>query len=311
MKKILILIIWLFYSFETLAVVQNQAQNHVDKTKNKSSFIASFFSAETLLNIALIVLVFILVVVLIKFTNSKLVQYIENSDWEWESKEELIWVISRVLNITFLVLWTAIILGLLGIDIWIFMWGFGFGLGFTLKIFLTNFIGWIIMVTQNSYHNWDLIKIGDKMGYIRKINSLFTVVEQFNWVVFFVPNVKFLEEEVYNFHTNSKRRIEINIWVDYETDLLKAKKVILQVLKNFEDILKSPEPEILITEFKDSAININVRFWIYSKWQFFTMKSNVTETINLAFKQAWIKIPFPQITLSNRKDFSIKLENNK
>jgi small-conductance mechanosensitive channel len=82
----------------------------------------------------------------------------------------------------------------------------------------------------------------------------------------------------------------------------------MQVLWNFNNILKAPYPEVLITGFWDSAIKLNVRFWIDSKDEFFVTKSNVTETINLAFKQAWITIPFNQITLSNRDDFSLKLK---
>jgi small conductance mechanosensitive channel len=68
------------------------------------------------------------------------------------------------------------------------------------------------------------------MGNIRRINALFTEVEQFDGVIFYIPNVKFLENEVENFNTNSKRRVEIEIGVDYSTDIIKAKKVIMQVL---------------------------------------------------------------------------------
>lgn len=146
------------------------------------------------------------------------------------------------------------------------------------------------------------------MWYIKKINALFTEVKQFDWVIFFVPNVKFLENNVQNFHSNSSRRVEINVWVDYATDLIKAKKIVMQVLNNFSNILKAPTPEVLISEFENSSINIKVWFWVDSKsWEYFNTKSNVTETINLAFKQAWITIPFPQVTLSNRTDFKMNL----
>jgi small-conductance mechanosensitive channel len=72
--------------------------------------------------------------------------------------------------------------------------------------------------------------------------------------------------------------------------------------------LKAPEASVFITKFDDSSINLSLRFWINSKWEYFSTKSNVTETINLAFKQYWITIPFPQITLSNRSDFKISLD---
>ena len=56
-----------------------------------------------------------------------------------------------------------------------------------------------------------------------------------------------------------------------------------------------------------SPINIILRFWLPADgWDFLKTKSNVTETIHMAFRQSGISIPFPQITLSNRSDFSIK-----
>ena len=275
------------------------------KAQENTNFILSFFSTEVLLDWVFIILISILTIVLLKFINVKISYYIEKS-WNGEDREELVWVLTRVASIFVLTLWITIVLGILWVDLWIFMWGLWFWLWFTLKIFLSNFIAWIIMVTQWSYHNWDLIELEGRKWYIRKINSLFTSVEQFDWVIFFVPNVKFLENNVQNFHANAKRRVEVSIWVDYDTDVVKAKKIIIQVLSNFPNILKVPDPEVLIENFDDSAINLNIRFWIDSKsWEYFSTKSNITETINLAFKHAWITIPYPQLTLSNRSDFKI------
>ncbi len=302
MKKISLIFFFLFIFLEKSFAIWNE----IDKTKENVSFISSFFSTELLLNIVFATIVIIATFALAKWMSFRIANYIEKT-WNWESREELVWVLTRVSNISILTLWSAISLWILWVDMAIFMWGLWFWLGFTLKIFLSNFIAWVIMVTQWSYHNGDLIEINGKIWIIRKINALFTEVEQFDWIIFFVPNVKFLENEVKNFNTNDKRRVEINVWVDYDTDLIKAKKVIMQVLNNFPNILKAPEPDILITDFGDSSINISVRFWIDSRWEYFSTKSNVTETINLAFKQAWIIIPFPQITLSNRSDFNVKL----
>lgn len=302
MKKIFYSLLLLLLSVDyTFAL--NVWDSNMEKTTSDTNVFMDIFSFDMLINIAFAILVIIFTFILSKVLSNKIWKFIEKNDTDW-NKVELSGVITRTISITILTIGFTITLGFLWVDMWIFLWGFWFWLWFTLKIFLSNFIWWIIMVTQWSYHNWDLIKIGEKMWNIIKINSLFTEVKQFDWVVFYIPNVKFLENEVENFHINDKRRIEISIWVDFETDLVKAKKVILQVLNNFPGILKTPEPEVLIMNFNDNSINLNVRLWISSKWEYFVTKSNITETINLAFKQYWIKIPYPQITLSNRSDFN-------
>ena len=60
-----------------------------------------------------------------------------------------------------------------------------------------------------------------------------------------------MEQNVANYHTNDKRRVEVNVWVDYDTDLVKAKTLLKQVVSSFPNILQAPEPKIYISEFNN------------------------------------------------------------
>jgi len=60
----------------------------------------------------------------------------------------------------------------------------------------------------------------------------------------------------------------------------------MQVIEKFPNVLQSPGADVYLTEMADSSINLSLRFWINSKDGYFISQSNVTETINLAFKQA-------------------------
>ena len=282
--------------------------NQIDQWKENTNIILAFFTTDVLINVLFALLTVVLTIILSKVITSKLSKFLENSyAWEKSGREELVGVLSRTVNIAILAVWTGITLTILWVDMWIFMWGLWFGIGFTLKIFLTNFISWILMVTQWFYHLGDVIKIWERVWTIRKIHALFTEVEQFDWITYFIPNVKFLEEDVSNYQTNDKRRIDINIWVDLDTDIVKAKKVMMQVIEKFPNVLQTPASDVIITEMKDSSINLALRFWVNSNDSYFISRSNVTETVNMAFKQAWIKIPFPQVMLSSRSDFNINM----
>jgi len=307
MKKIIYGLIVLILTFEGANAIQNTEKEMALASEN-TNMLMQFFSIEMLINILFALIAIVMTFFISKIVDAKIVKFAEKN-WDSENREELVWVLTRTANISILAIWFSITLWILWVDMAIFLWGLWFGIWFTLKIFLSNFIAWVIMVTQWSYHNWDLIEIEWKIWKILKINALFTEVEEFDWVIFFVPNVKFLENNVKNFHRNDKRRVDIKVWVDYDTDIVKAKKIMLQVIDNFPGILKAPNPSIFITEFDDSSINLSLRFWISSRWEYFSIKSNVTETINMAFKQYWINIPFPQITLSNRSDFKINMSS--
>ncbi len=279
------------------------------QSQQNTNIMMSFFSTELLLNIVFACITMVWTVLMSKFATARITTHLENSygsEGQW--REELVWVISRTVNISILSIWFAITLTILWIDMWIFMWGLWFGIGFTLKIFLTNFIGWILMVTQWFYHLWDVIEVWWRVWTIRQIHALFTAIEQFDGVIFYVPNVKFLEEDISNFNSNDKRRVSVNIGVDYDTDVLQAKKVMMQVIEKFPNVLQAPSPNVFITEMADNSINLSLRFWINSKDSYFGSQSNVTETINLAFKQAWIEIPFPQMVISSRREDWIKID---
>lgn len=305
MKKTLLYFIIFILTF-TNAFAITDWQKELNQAKENTNKLLEIFSLDMLINIVFAIFAILITIVISKIVDLKIKKFIEKW-WEGENREELFWVISRTANISILAIWFTVVLGILGIDMWIFLWWLWFWIWFTLKIFLSNFIAWIIMVTQWSYHNWDIIELNSRIWKIRKINSLFTEVEQFDGIVFFIPNVKFLEEEVKNFNINDKRRITIEIWVEYETDIVQAKKIMLQVVNNFPYILKTPESNVFIDKFDENWIKLNLQFWINSQWNIFETKSNVTETINLAFKKYWIKIPYKQITLSNRSNFKIDL----
>lgn len=297
MKKLFLFSI-IFIAFIERVFAANATQE-VEQTQSFVNALLNIFSTETLLKILFAIIAVIITLAISKFIQSRLFSYLEKANiWDESSKEEIIGVISRTVNIIVLITGFSITLWVLGVDLWIFMWGIGFGIGFTLRTFLTNFISGIIIVSQWSYHIGDLIEVWWKMWRIVKINTLFTAIEEFDGVVFNIPNVRFFEENVCNYHTNDKRRIDVDVVVDYDTDLVTAKKILNKVTSNFPMILKSPETDIIVESLGDRWIMLKLRFWINSRENFITLRSNITETINLAFKQTGIHIPYPQITLS-------------
>ncbi len=281
-----------------------------DAAKNSWEIILWFLSAEFLVNMAinivLVVIVIALTFIVSKFIQSKLFHYLEAANIGDEaSKEEIIGVISRTMNIFVLITWFSISLWILWVDLGIFMGWIWFGIWFTLRTFLTNFISGIIIVSQGSYHIGDLIEIWSQRWRITKIQALFTEIEELDGTIFNIPNVRFFEENVRNFHTNDKRRIDVEVVVWYETDILQAKKVLGKVVSNFPMVLSAPASDVIIWKLWDNWVELTLRFWVSSKENYITLKSNVTETVNLAFKQTNIHIPYPQMTLS------WQLDNNK
>lgn len=303
MKKIMFYFLWFILScFFIVEDIFASAIKPVEEDSVKwqtDEFIDSLlwvFSKEYLVRIAFAVLAVLLTFVFARVVKDKLFWYLENRLW-WDVtwKDEILWVINRTVNVIILVTWFSITLWVLWLDLSIFIGWIWFGIGFTLRVFLTNFISWVLMVTQWVYHPWDLVEVAWKKWFITKIYSLFTAIKQFDWVMFFVPNIKFLEENVQNFHTNEKRRLESRLYIDYESETVKTKEVIVKVLESFPNILKAPGPKIIVSKLWERGVVIYVRYWVLSKDNYRWIRSNVNETINMAFKQANIKMATPRV----------------
>lgn len=295
MKKILLSILVFTLFLESSYAVWTE---EIEQTQWFVTLLLWIFSTETLLNVIFAILTIVLTFVTALIVKMRLFWYLERTVGQSGSwKVELVGLITRSVNIAIYVTGFSITLWILWVDLGIFMWWIWFWIWFTLKTFLTNFVAWIIMVTQWKFNNGDLVEMSGVMWRIIAINALFTETEQVDWVVAYIPNIKFLEENVLNFHTNDKRRLEVEVLVDYSTDISKVKMVLTKVIENFPTILKSPDHQIIIDKLDDSWILIRVLFWTSSKEGYLSMKSNVTETINLAFKQSGIKMAYPHIEL--------------
>jgi len=299
MKKIYFLLLF-FVFFLTIQTTFWISPDQI--SKNWWSTILWLISTDTIVNIVLkvfwVIATILWIMIFKKISTDRLINYLETKfDSQWWWWEEVIGVITRSFNIMTLVIWVSVVLWILWVDLWIFMWWIWFGIGFTLKTFLTNFTAWIVMVSQWVYHNWDLIKISNDMWKIVKINSLFTAVEKLDWVIFYIPNINFLENKVLNYNSNDKRRVDIEVLVNYNTDIVKAKMILNKVLDSFPNILNDPKPQIVIEKLDDSWILIIVRSWISSSDKYIQTKSNITETINLAFKKSEINISYPHVEI--------------
>lgn len=303
MYKILFTSLFLF-SYSLAFSAEEWAEKVVENSN--ASLAAAILSNELITWIVFAVVALIFTFFISKIVQTKVTSALEDFAQWWNGREEVYSMVAKAINISVWIFGISMAAWFVQMDLAIFMWGIWIWVWFGLQALLSNFISWVIIILQWNYSVGNLIEVMWKTWTIREMNTLFMQIEQFDWVKFFVPNSKFLSETVLNIHANDKRRCEILVWVDYDTDIVKAKKVIANVIESFPSILAAPSYSIILTEFDDSSIWLKVMFWLNTKDDFFNIRSNVMETINLAFKQSWVTIPFPQVTLSNRSGFKLE-----
>ncbi|MBC6608209.1 mechanosensitive ion channel [Hymenobacter sp. BT188] len=175
----------------------------------------------------------------------------------------------------------------------------GLALGFAFQDIAANFISGIIIAIQRPFNVGDMIKTNDYFGVIERIRLRTVDLRQPTGEMVLVPNRKVFENALINYSVNTMRRVDLDCGVAYDSDLEQVREVVLEAVQQVPHLVRERAPEVMFTEFADSAITFQLRFWIPYKRQvdFVGAKSAAIMSIKKAFDEVGISIPFPIRTL--------------
>jgi small conductance mechanosensitive channel len=108
-----------------------------------------------------------------------------------------------------------------------------------------------------------------------------------------VPNNDVLDNNITNYSRTQLIRLDLIYGIGYGDDLLKAKRILLEILQADERVAKEPAPEVVVYELGDSSVNLSARPYISVRDET-GVTFSVTEQVKLRFDKEGISIPFPQ-----------------
>ena len=114
-------------------------------------------------------------------------------------------------------------------------------------------------------------------------------------IVIIIPNNEIMLRDIINYtHISENIRVRINIGVAYDADLPTAKKLIMQVANTTEWVAEDPPPKVVVRNFGESSVDLQVRVWIKDARQRMNTISHITDAVKEAFDAAGIEIPYPK-----------------
>jgi small-conductance mechanosensitive channel len=175
----------------------------------------------------------------------------------------------------------AVLIGLpmVGIDLTtlsVFGGALGVGLGFGLQKIASNYVSGFIILLDDSIRIGNVIAVGNDRGEVTRITTRYTVLKNQSY-------------------SSPRVRIALPVQVGYESDLERAMAIMVAAARAQPRVLADPEPAILLREFADSGINLELGFWVEDQEKGVGgLRSDINLAIWREFKQAGIAIPFPQ-----------------
>ena len=173
--------------------------------------------------------------------------------------------------------------------------GLSVGLGFALKDIIENFVCGLILLIGKEVRPGDVVEFDGTRGIVEKINIRATFIKTFANAIITLPNNQVVSKDFKNWTLNGHiMRCELNVGVAYGSDITKVVESIKEAVNLCDMVLKIKDPEVLFTDFGDSSLVFQVRFWIHVD-NTFAAPSQVRHAIDNIFRTNGIVIAFPQM----------------
>jgi small-conductance mechanosensitive channel len=186
------------------------------------------------------------------------------------------------------------------------------GIGFGLQNITSNFISGLILLFERPIKVGDRVTVGDIEGDVTSINMRSTTIQSLDNISIIVPNSEFISSTVTNWsYGDPKIRLRIEVGVSYSSDLDTVRKALLDVAGEHDDVLKKPEPIVLLSSFGDSSWDMVLIVWLGHPKRYYLTRSEINCSIVQKFRDNDIEIPFPQRDLNVRSPLPVPFLSSK
>ncbi len=204
------------------------------------------------------------------------------------------------------VLWIVLavtVLGVLDIPTSTFVAVLGAGgaaVALALKDSLGNIAGGIIILVTKSFKKDDFIDITEVSGVVQHIDLLYTTLKTFDNKVVSVPNGKITNNVLINYSSEETRRVDCKFGIGYEDSIDEARDILRNVAAANPEIFTDPEPFFGVSGHGASSVDIDFRVWTKCE-NYWNVKYFLEENVKIAFDEAGINIPYPQMDVYLKK----------
>lgn len=228
----------------------------------------------------------------------------EDHDTITEHQSEIVY---RVSQVTVYVIAVAIILGMWDVDLSGLLVGAGFlgiVVGMAARQTLGSLLAGFVLMFSRPFEIGDWVEIADEEGIVTDISVVNTRIQTFDGEYVMIPNDIVSGQKILNKSRKGRLRLEIEVGVDYESDVERAAELAKEATKDLDEIMKVPAPKVVVKRFGDSAVLLGLRVWIDKpsarrRWR---ARTAVIQSVKAAFDREGIKIPFPQRELTGREE---------
>ena len=173
-------------------------------------------------------------------------------------------------------------------------------IGLGAQSLISDIIAGINIVFEGEYHVGDIVLIDNFRGTVTEIGLTTTKIMDWSSNIKVINNSKIAT--VVNLSTQGSM-VVVEVGIDYGEDLEKVEKLIADNVKEMQQHVKvfTSAPEYLgVSAVADSSVVLKFAVTCKEKDRFIAERA-LNREVYLLFSKNGVQIPFPQVTISNRK----------
>jgi small conductance mechanosensitive channel len=171
-------------------------------------------------------------------------------------------------------------------------------IGLALQGSLSNFAAGLLLIIFHPFRVDDWIEGASVSGIVEEIQFFTTHVRTPDNRLVIIPNGKLTNDNVTNYSAKGMLRVDMVVGVDYEENLQRIKKLIVEVLDADPYVLTDPKPTIGVMDLGENDIRLAVQPWTAPE-NFWNVRYQTCEHLVERFRQEGIQTP------SNRPEIHI------
>lgn len=183
------------------------------------------------------------------------------------------------------------------------------GVGLGLQQTFNDIISGIILLAERSIRINDVLEIDGDIVKIEGIGLRTSKGLNRDDISIIIPNSLITTNKVINWsHQSKKTRFKINVGVAYGSDVDLVIKVLKESAMEHPEIKDEQLVDVRFVEFNNSSLDFQILFFSESIFRIEKVKSEIRKTINRKLIENKITIPFPQMDLHLKSNYTDTLK---
>ena len=173
---------------------------------------------------------------------------------------------------------------------------FSLAVSLAIQNFLGNVAGGLVILTTKPFQIGDYIDTTSGIGTVTQVGLNSTWLQTDDGQRLVIPNNQLSADRIINYTTLGSRRIKLTVSASYAAAPEDVRSACLSAVAKLPQVLTSPAPEVLLTNYGASSIEYTVRVWCKPS-DYASVYFPLLEGFYTAFKEAGIEMTYDHLNV--------------